>query len=68
MRIPKKKGGWLMRFLLAEGEAELSNALTLVLRRNNYSADAVCDGREAFLSYFAPVLKTSLAYGKERQI
>lgn len=36
-----------MRLLLAEDERELSNALVAILKRNNYSVDAVYDGEEA---------------------
>ena len=39
-----------MRLLLAEDERALSNALTAILERNNYSVDAVYDG-EAALAY-----------------
>jgi DNA-binding response OmpR family regulator len=36
-----------MRLLLVEDEIELSNALAAVLRRSNYSVDAVYDGQDA---------------------
>lgn len=36
-----------MRILLAEDEKELSNALTMILKRNNYSVDAVYNGEDA---------------------
>lgn len=36
-----------MRILFAEDERELSSALTVILRHNNYSVDAVYDGQEA---------------------
>lgn len=36
-----------MRILLAEDERELSNALTAILKHNNYSVDAVYNGAEA---------------------
>lgn len=36
-----------MRILLAEDEVELSNALVVMLKRNNYSVDAVYDGESA---------------------
>lgn len=36
-----------MRLLLAEDEPELSHALVTVLKRNNYSVDAVFDGQGA---------------------
>ena len=36
-----------MRLLLAEDERELSNALVAILKRNNYTEDAVYDGEEA---------------------
>ncbi len=36
-----------MRLLLCEDERELSNALTAILRHNNYSVDAVYDGQDA---------------------
>ena len=36
-----------MRLLLAEDEKELSKALVIILERNNYSVDAVYDGKEA---------------------
>lgn len=36
-----------MRLLLAEDERELSNALVAILKHNNYSIDAVFDGRDA---------------------
>ncbi|NLY08146.1 MAG: response regulator transcription factor [Spirochaetales bacterium] len=36
-----------MRLLLAEDEKELSNALCMILRHDNYSVDAVYDGNEA---------------------
>ncbi|EOT24090.1 hypothetical protein C805_02301 [Eubacterium sp. 14-2] len=39
-----------MRLLLAEDEKDLSRALITILKRNNYSADAVYDG-EAALEY-----------------
>ena len=34
-----------MRLLLAEDERALSKALVAILERNNYSVDAVYDGR-----------------------
>lgn len=36
-----------MRILLAEDERELNNALVTLLKRNNYTVDAVFDGEEA---------------------
>ncbi len=36
-----------MRLLLAEDEKELSDALTVILRHNNYSVDAVYNGLDA---------------------
>lgn len=36
-----------MRLLLAEDEKELSNALTVILKHNNYSVDAVYNGEDA---------------------
>lgn len=36
-----------MRLLLAEDERELSNALTAILKHNNYSVDPVYDGADA---------------------
>ncbi len=36
-----------MRILLAEDERELSNALTAILKHNNYSVDAVYNGAAA---------------------
>jgi DNA-binding response OmpR family regulator len=36
-----------MRVLLAEDEKEMSNALTAILKHNNYSVDAVYDGADA---------------------
>lgn len=36
-----------MRLLLAEDEKELSNAVAAILKHNNYSVDAVYDGRSA---------------------
>ena len=36
-----------MRLLLAEDEKELSDALTAILRHNNYSVDAVYNGIDA---------------------
>lgn len=36
-----------MRLLLAEDEKALSKALVTILERNNYSVDAVYDGRSA---------------------
>ena len=36
-----------MRLLLAEDEEDLSRALVMVLKHNNYSVDAVYDGAEA---------------------
>ena len=36
-----------MRLLLAEDEISLSKALTAILSKNNYSVDAVYDGRDA---------------------
>ena len=41
-----------MRILLAEDERSLSRAVVALLEKNNYSADAVCDGAEA-LEYLA---------------
>lgn len=42
-----------MRLLLAEDERSLSKAIITILQRNNYSADAVYNGKEAldYLSY-----------------
>ncbi len=37
-----------MRLLLAEDEKELSNAIAAILKHNNYSVDAVYDGKSAF--------------------
>lgn len=37
-----------MRLLLAEDEKELSNALTAILKHNNYSVDTVYNGMDAF--------------------
>lgn len=42
-----------MRILLAEDERSLSRAIIALLKKNNYSADAVYGGQEA-LEYFAP--------------
>lgn len=36
-----------MRLLLAEDEASLAKAIVMILRRNNYTVDAACDGVEA---------------------
>ena len=36
-----------MRLLLAEDEKELSNALVAILKHNNYSVDAVYNGKDA---------------------
>ncbi len=36
-----------MRLLLAEDEKDLSNALVAILKRNNYSVDAVYNGKDA---------------------
>ena len=36
-----------MRLLLAEDEKELSNALTVILKHNNFSVDAVYNGLDA---------------------
>lgn len=36
-----------MRILLAEDEIELSNALVTILKHNNYSVDAVYNGKDA---------------------
>lgn len=36
-----------MRLLLAEDEKELSNALTVILKHNNYSVDPVYNGQDA---------------------
>lgn len=36
-----------MRLLLAEDEKELSRALVTLLKHNNYSVDAVCNGQDA---------------------
>ena len=36
-----------MRLLLCEDEVELSDGLAAILKRNNYSVDAVYDGKEA---------------------
>ncbi len=41
------EGGIVMRLLLAEDERELSNALCVLLKYNNYSVDAVYDGADA---------------------
>ncbi len=41
------KGGVFVRLLLAEDERELSNAIAAILKHNNYSVDAVYDGRAA---------------------
>ncbi len=41
------RGYVLMRLLLAEDEKELSNAVAAILKHNNYSVDAVYDGRSA---------------------
>ena len=41
-----------MRLLLAEDERELSNALVTILKKNNYSVDAVYNGEDA-LDYLA---------------
>lgn len=43
-----------MRLLLAEDERELSNALTVILKHNNYSVDAVYNGADA-LDYLESV-------------
>lgn len=39
--------GECMRLLLAEDEALLSKAITTILKKNNYTVDAACDGVEA---------------------
>jgi len=39
--------GVSMRLLLAEDEKELSNALVIILKHNNYSVDAVYNGQDA---------------------
>ncbi len=36
-----------MKLLLCEDEKELSNALKAILRHNNYTVDAVYDGKDA---------------------
>ena len=36
-----------MRILLAEDERELSDALVMILKHNNYSVDAVYNGQDA---------------------
>lgn len=36
-----------MRLLLAEDEKEMANALTAILKHNNYTVDAVYDGQDA---------------------
>lgn len=36
-----------MRLLIAEDEQELANALTAILKHNNYSVDTVYDGEDA---------------------
>lgn len=36
-----------MRLLLAEDEASLSKAIVMILKKNNYTVDAACDGIEA---------------------
>lgn len=36
-----------MRLLLAEDEKELSRALTVIFKHNNYTVDTACDGQEA---------------------
>lgn len=46
-RETARQGGISMRILLAEDEKELSNALTAILKHNNYSVDAVYDGADA---------------------
>lgn len=38
-----------MRLLLAEDERELADALSVILRRNNYSVDTVYNGEDALL-------------------
>lgn len=43
-----------MRLLLCEDEVDLSNALMVILKHNNYSVDAVYDGAEA-LEYLSLV-------------
>ena len=43
----KQNGGAAMRILLAEDERSLSRAVTALLKKNNYSADAVYDGQDA---------------------
>jgi DNA-binding response OmpR family regulator len=37
-----------MRILLAEDEQEMSNALTTILKHNNFSVDAVYNGQDAY--------------------
>jgi len=45
--VKKTKGGIIMRILLAEDEKSLSRAVIALLEKNNYSADAVYNGKEA---------------------
>ena len=47
-----------MKLLLCEDEKPLSNALTAILKRNNYSVDAVYNGEDA-LDY---ILSDEAAY------
>ena len=44
-----------MRLLFAEDERSLSRAVTAILKKNNYSVDAVYDGQEA-LDYLVSIL------------
>ena len=37
-----------MRILLADDEKEMTEALTAILKHNNYSVDAVYDGQDAY--------------------
>lgn len=47
MKNMENRGSEKMRLLLAEDEKALSKALTAILERNNYTVDAVYDGRSA---------------------
>lgn len=43
----EQKGEWTMRLLLADDEKDLVEALSTILRHNNYSVDAVYTGTDA---------------------
>lgn len=45
-----------MRILLAEDERELSDALVMILKHNNYSVDAVYNGQDAWITLWRRIM------------